>query len=245
MATGPSYDFEKLERTSRTTGIATLLGALIVIGALVFSAWRLTHMQGEVELLQERSTELNDLIAERQDQLDELGSLIAEAQEELAELQAIEEEIQETQISPQVRAEVTEKSESVRRALDRAAESYSKIKQVPSFSPREAARSRVLEMRLCRRVEDFDPFDCDTSFEASTVYVWARLDVPQKESITIRWMASDGEVVRETSVNVEKSSGYRVFDPNTFSTDDAGAYEVQLIDGAGKQIDSREFTVTE
>ena len=244
MASKTPYNLEQLERTSKKTGIATLLGALVIIGALVYSTIQLGKMQDEVDQLETRSAELSGLIEERQDQLDELGTLIAEAQAEL-------EDIEETpssgigSLSVSQQAEVVQKSESARSTLSKAAQTYADIKQKnDATSVRLLSSIAVDEFLVCTQVEEMEPSGCDTSFPASTVFAWARLSVQQAGTIEIRWIDAEGEIFREKKIDVDKSPNYRIFDAATFSPDKAGAYEVRILDSAGNQVGSQKFTIT-
>lgn len=237
MTAPKSYDLEKLEKTSRTTGVATLIGALIVIGALVFSTVRLSQMQEDVEVLQARSEALAELIESRQSELEELGQLIAEAQRELEAIDATPRSGRPAQ------AEVIEKSETARKTLERAAQTYAEIR-TKDVSREQAVRgTTVLGLQVCRRVEDLQPFDCGDTFEPATLYAWARLNVLQPETVSIRLVNANGETVREDPVKVEKSPGYRIYGGHAFTSDDAGRYEVQIYDSKGRLLAKKRFTV--
>ncbi len=230
MATQHEKELEKLEKSSKKTGIATLLGALIVIGALAYSTYELTRMQKKVD-------ELDQQIVEKENTLSELTS---EAEALQASIEAARAELMSIEADPDQAEGLYEKSQTALQKLDQAAESSAKI-----ASTRLAPKAlTVNEMMTCQKVEDRAPVECGDAFPPSRVYMWTSLNVPASTTVTIRWMNSDGEVVRSNDIDVNASTNYRINDWKTFREPEAGSYTVSLYDNKGNQIGSQAFTIT-
>ena len=81
------------------------------------------------------------------------------------------------------------------------------------------------------------------SFSPGTVYVWARINAPKRESIQFKWLNEDGTTKSfdTKTVNVNTGNGYRIFAAEGFT--EPGNYTVVLSNSINEIIGSKKFTV--
>ena len=231
MATDQTEYLEKLKSRSRITSLTTLFAMLIVLGSLAASFFLLRNFNNQVAELEDQKAALDSEIAEKQEELTSLGVLIKEASDEL---DSISMETQSEEV-------VVEKSQRASETLKKAVSQYTDIQAADA---REESSTYSLEIKFCEAIVEREPTDCSSSFGASTVYVWASINVHEDQQVAIQWVDSQGNVIREQSYNVAKSPGYRVWDAKTFRAGDAGQYRVVLRDEAGEQIGAEALTIT-
>lgn len=96
----------------------------------------------------------------------------------------------------------------------------------------------------CRTVSDSkNPIEPGTDFSGSSVYYWARVNAPKSESLSVKWLDSEGKEVgsRDHSVLANTGLGYRIYSQMKFES--AGTYEVRLYNSADVLIARRVFRV--
>ncbi|MCA9731704.1 MAG: DUF2914 domain-containing protein [Deferribacteres bacterium] len=98
----------------------------------------------------------------------------------------------------------------------------------------------------CRKVDknSNQPIGATSTFDQKDVWVWAKLNVPQNENLTMQWLDNNGELIKEIKpIKVKKSNGYRTHYWKNF--DKPGKYEVRLLNSQDDLIARQEFEVTE
>ena len=94
----------------------------------------------------------------------------------------------------------------------------------------------------CQSVNNKQPTNIRNEFQRSqNISVWAAINAPKNESLTIEWLDLDKKIVKPTRVNVTESPKYRIWDINAYAQ--PGEYEVRLRNGANEIIASKVFVV--
>lgn len=84
---------DRFEKSSKRAALYTLIGVLLVAGALVFSFYRLYQLDSEIAQKQKLSTELDQKLQDKQRELDYREQQVKDKQEELARAQLALEKI--------------------------------------------------------------------------------------------------------------------------------------------------------
>jgi hypothetical protein len=100
------------------------------------------------------------------------------------------------------------------------------------------------DFQTCARVSEHMPVGVSDRFPGPTVWIWARINAPrQEETLTLKWLAKDGAVLKTVSARVLKNtgSGYRIYYYKNFYQ--PGAYEARLYNSQQQLIGARQFHV--
>ena len=101
----------------------------------------------------------------------------------------------------------------------------------------------VVELKLAKGVENREPVDEGTTFEAGgQVYTWVKLRVKEDETtIKMRWYIDDRPVYTSEPITVRRSSNWRTWLTKTLNR--AGDWKIEVLDAADKPVHATDFTV--
>ncbi len=114
-------------------------------------------------------------------------------------------------------------------------------------------KEEIHNFLVCRKVAEKEPYGENTEFYysppgavADTVWVWASINAPRKETLKLEWRdAKSGQTLAEREMMVEGNTtrrGYRIGRSRTFT---AGEYEARLYNSQRQLIGRRSFEVIE
>jgi hypothetical protein len=109
--------------------------------------------------------------------------------------------------------------------------------------PVESDHVEVVELKLAKGLENREPVEEGTSFEAGgQVYTWVKLKVKEDETtIKIRWSIDDKPIFTSEALTVRRSPGWRTWLTKTLNR--AGDWKVEILDADDKPVHAASFTV--
>ena len=117
-----------------------------------------------------------------------------------------------------------------------------KIDDLERTLPQNASIAEREDFVTCQSVNNKQPFNIRNEFQRSeNISVWAAINAPKNESLTIEWLDLEKKIVKPTRVNVTESPKYRIWDINAYAQ--PGEYEVRLRNGANEIIARKVFVV--
>lgn len=125
-----------------------------------------------------------------------------------------------------------------------AAQDYPKLVAQHQVAPTRAVIKYAEDLVLCQQIKNKMPYGVSDQFRLNTtIWVWANIYAPRKETITIQWLNYRDDVLRATSVDISenRTNGFRVFDAKNIQQ--SGIYKVHIFNGAGDLIGRKRFTV--
>lgn len=120
----------------------------------------------------------------------------------------------------------------------------SKVSEYEALKLSNASINNEGNFVTCRTVSDSkNPIEPGAAFNGTSVYYWARINAPKSESLSVKWLDSNGEEVgsRNHSVQTNTGLGYRIYSQMRFVT--PGTYEVRLFNSLDTLVARRVFTV--
>ena len=224
-------DWETHARKSRSSAFLTFIGAVIVIGSLVFSFSLLQKLNVQNELLQAQK----DVIESSRDSLQVLSSEIISLNKRIVEHDHSE-HTDESDIVGTASANLNQQFDAKIKELENL------VQGIPTSAASVTSEENFV---MCRNVVKSEPVAINTLFEPGKVYFWARVHTPKKATLVLKWYNSNQEVIRTKQIAVKSNmqTGYRVYDYKTFRAADAGDYKARLFNSAGEIIAERDFSV--
>jgi hypothetical protein len=242
-------DWEKHARKSRHSAFMSFIGALVVVGALAFSFFQLRSLDVQKKQKLQELSQLNEQIDKK---YEELGELILAVQDSVKKSGMEDAEKAVGDVIASYNLIKTEKK-VLDRTVEKALADERPLKkkpapaemEMPASSAEEALIATDENFVLCRAVQSMNPVDIGNSFAPGRVYVWSRIQTPKDESLVLRWVGADEQIVRTSYLRVTKNmqNGFRVYDFKTFRAGDVGDYQVRLYNGAGEMIAERSFDI--
>ncbi len=113
----------------------------------------------------------------------------------------------------------------------------------PGEEPAESDYVEVVELKLAKGLENREPVEEGTSFEAGgQVYTWVKLKVKEDETtIKMRWSIDDKPIYTSEALTVKRSPGWRTWLTKTLNR--AGNWKVEILDADDKPVHAASFTV--
>ena len=133
------------------------------------------------------------------------------------------------------------------RNTDRVDTAKTKINAYESYVVENASILDEKDFVTARAIESNMPVDTGSSFKPGRIYMWARINVPKKEILTVKWYSNgfltDGEIPLETVSDPDQ--GYRIYYPQTYTRERIGKEnEVRLYNGNNDLIGRKIFEIT-
>lgn len=249
-------NWEQHARKSRHSAFLTFIGAAVVIGALVISFLQLSSLQKKIDARQAQLDEIDTKIENAKFELEQLLSALQDSvriTDQAGAEKAVENaaggvtarfNLLQKETEKDVDSFVKEAKKPVRAKKKKAAE---KVESAEEASPaRESAFiASKADFVMCRSLNNRQPEGIANAFEPGAVYVWARVQAPKSESLILRWLDENKNIIRTKYLRVQKNmqTGYRVYDYKTFSKEQRGDYLVLLFNENGDQIAMGEFVI--
>ncbi len=123
-------------------------------------------------------------------------------------------------------------------------EIQAKVQELRSVMEQFASVKEEDNLVLCTSVSDqFNPVNVAEIFQLGSVYAWARIHAPRRESIKVAWYGAGNEILNEKSITVEANTGlgYRIFHNHRYAT--PGRHEVRIFNQENHLIGRRVFEV--